>query len=137
LAEDSAQDAFIKAWQNIHRYQPKSPFRSWLYRIATNSAIDRLRRNQKTVDINNVKIKISKPGPEDQTISQERTVIIKNAVLSLPLASRSVIILREYEGLSYREIADTLNIPIGTVMSRLNYARKQLRKKLEIVLEIL
>ena len=62
--------------------------------------------------------------------------IIKNAVLGLPSASRAVIILREFENLSYREIAETLNIPIGTVMSRLNYARKQLRKSLSTLVEV-
>ena len=56
--------------------------------------------------------------------------------MDLPPASRSVLILREYEGLSYLEIADTLAIPLGTVMSRLNYARKQLRKSLEVLLEV-
>ena len=136
LAEDAAQDAFIKAWQNLHRYQPRSPFRNWLYRIATNTALDLLRRNRETVDIENVPIRTSQPGPEAMAVSQERAVMIQNAVLDLPPASRSVLILREYEGLSYLEIADILSIPLGTVMSRLNYARKQLRQSLEILLEV-
>jgi RNA polymerase sigma-70 factor (ECF subfamily) len=62
---------------------------------------------------------------------------VQQAVLALPTASRTVLVLREYEGLSYREIADTLNIPIGTVMSRLNYARKRLRESLAPYLEVL
>ena len=136
LAEDAAQDAFIKAWQNLHRYQPRSPFRNWLYRIATNTALDLLRRNRETIDIENVPVRTSQPGPEAMAVSQERAVLIQNAVLDLPPASRSVLILREYEGLSYLEIAEILSIPLGTVMSRLNYARKQLRHSLKILLEV-
>ena len=136
LAEDAAQDAFIKAWQNLHRYQPRSPFRNWLYRIATNTALDLLRRNRETVDIKNIPVRTSQPGPEAMAVSQERAVLIQNAVLDLPPASRSVLILREYEGLSYLEIAEILSIPLGTVMSRLNYARKQLRHSLKILLEV-
>jgi RNA polymerase sigma-70 factor (ECF subfamily) len=135
LAEDAAQDAFIKAWQNLHRYQPKAPFRNWVYRIATNAALDLLRRKRKTVDIDLIPMKSSSPSPEVAAEKTERAAFIKNAVLDLPPASRSVLILREYEGLSYREIADTLNIPLGTVMSRLNYARKQLRQSLAILQE--
>lgn len=60
---------------------------------------------------------------------------MRQAVLALPPASRAVLVLREYEGLSYREIAETLNIPIGTVMSRLNYARDRLRESLAPYLE--
>ena len=136
LAEDAAQDAFIKAWQNLHRYQPRSPFRNWLYRIATNTALDLLRRNRETIDIENVPVRTSQPGPEAMAVSQERAVLIQNAILDLPPASRSVLILREYEGLSYLEIAEILSIPLGTVMSRLNYARKQLRHSLKILLEV-
>ena len=61
---------------------------------------------------------------------QERTALVQNAILSLPDASRAVLVLREYEGLSYQEISSTLDIPLGTVMSRLNYARKLLKTKL-------
>jgi RNA polymerase sigma factor (sigma-70 family) len=136
LAEDAAQDAFIKAWQNLYRYQPRSPFRNWLYRIATNTALDLLRRRRETVDIDLVPIKTTQPGPEAVNLTQERAILIQNAVMDLSPASRSVLILREYEGLSYLEIADTLGIPLGTVMSRLNYARKQLRKSLEVLLEV-
>jgi RNA polymerase sigma-70 factor (ECF subfamily) len=135
LAEDAAQEAFIRAWRNIHRYQPRSKFRSWVYRIATNAALDVLRRQRENIDIDNVPLKSSRPTPEKAAEIGERAHFIKNAVLALPEASRSVIILREYEGLSYREIAEALDIPIGTVMSRLNYARKQLRKSLSPLME--
>lgn len=135
LAEDAAQEAFIRAWKNIHRYKPRSPFRNWVYRIATNAALDVLRRQRETVDIEDLPLKSQRPNPEVATQSGEEAIFIQQAILELPEASRKVIILREYEGFSYREIAETLEIPIGTVMSRLNYARKQLRQKLAPLLE--
>jgi RNA polymerase sigma-70 factor (ECF subfamily) len=67
--------------------------------------------------------------------TRERAARVQAAVLALPTASRSVLVLREYGGLSYREIAETLEIPVGTVMSRLNYARTQLRTSLTVYLE--
>ena len=73
----------------------------------------------------------TQPGPEALASQGERIALIQKAVISLPGACRSVLVLREYEGLSYQEIADTLEIPVGTVMSRLNYARKLLRERLE------
>ena len=75
-------------------------------------------------------------GPEETLEGQERLEQVRRAVLALPSASRAVMILREYEGLSYQEISLALDIPIGTVMSRLNYGRKQLRQTLASYLEV-
>jgi RNA polymerase sigma-70 factor (ECF subfamily) len=137
LAEDSAQEAFIRAWQHLPRYRPRSPFRNWLYRIATNVALDALRRERETVDVDSISLATHSDGPEAVMESRERGERVRQAVLALPPASRSVLVLREYEGLSYREIADTLGIPSGTVMSRLNYARNRLRESLAAELEAL
>ena len=135
LAEDAAQEAFIRAWMHLPKYRPEAPFRSWLYRIAINAALDVLRRERKTVDIDEIPLMTSKDGPEATMVQAEREEQIRQAVMALPDASRSVLVLREYEGLSYREIADVLGIPIGTVMSRLNYARNRLRAVLAPYLE--
>ena len=135
LAEDAAQEAFIRAWQHLPRYQPRSPFRNWLYRIATNVAMDVLRRERETVDIENVPLVATSLDPEIAVERYERAERVRQAVLALAPASRAVLVLREYEGLSYKEIADTLDIPAGTVMSRLNYARTQLREMLRVYLE--
>ena len=123
LAEDAAQEAFIRAWQHLPNYRPRSPFRNWVYRIATNVALDALRRERETVDIDALSLATLDAGPEATVEGKERDERVRQAVLVLPPASRAVLVLREYEGLSYREIAGTLGIPIGTVMSRLNYAR--------------
>jgi len=137
LAEDAAQEAFIRAWQHLPGYRPRSPFRNWVYRIATNVALDMLRRERETVDIDALSLAASDRGPEATVEGRERGEQVRQAVLALPPASRTVLVLREYEGLSYREIADMLGIPIGTVMSRLNYARNRLRESLTPYLEVL
>ena len=137
LAEDAAQEAFIRAWQNLPSYRPQSPFRNWVYRIATNAALDALRREREAVDIDALALANSDNGPEAVVEGAERGERVRQAVLALPPASRAVLVLREYEGLSYREIAETLGIPMGTVMSRLNYARNRLRESLAPYLEVL
>ena len=137
LAEDAAQEAFIRAWQHLPNYRPRSPFRNWVYRIATNTALDFLRRERESVDVDTLSLASSDGDPEAMVERGERSERVRQAVLALPPASRTVLILREYEGLSYREIADTLGIPIGTVMSRLNYARNRLRESLAPYLEVL
>ncbi len=136
LAEEAAQEAFLKAWQNLRRYNPRFAFRSWIYRIAINTALDALRRERPSVDIDAVPIAEQSDGPEASYEMQERSARVRQAVLGLPPVSRMALVLREYEGLSYREIADTLEVPLGTVMSRLSYARRQLREALQTDLEV-
>lgn len=137
LAEDAAQEAFIKAWDKLPSYRPHSAFRNWVYRIATNVALDVLRREKKQVDLDTVSLASAAEGPEASLEKAERSDLIKQAVLQLPAASRAVLVLREYEGLAYKEIADALDIPIGTVMSRLSYGRNLLRKALAAYRETL
>ena len=127
LAEDAAQEAFIRAWQHLPTYRPRPAFRNWVYRIAIKAARDVLRRERETVDVDDLSLSAPDPGPEAIVAGKEQGEHVQMAVLELPPASRTVLVLREYEGLSYREIAETLNIPMGTVMSRLNYARRRLQ----------
>ena len=133
VAEDAAQETFIRAWQNIASYRPQTSMRNWLYRIAFNAGMDMLRKEKRILptDIEDLPLADERPGPESQASQRERAALVQKAVLSLPDASRAVLVLKEYEGMSYHEIADALDIPIGTVMSRLNYARKLLKEKLE------
>jgi RNA polymerase sigma-70 factor (ECF subfamily) len=136
LAEDSAQEAFVRAWQHLPDYRPRSPFRNWVYRIATNVALDAARRKPDTVNLDAVPLVDPAVGPEAAVMRKERAELVRQAVIALPPASRLVLVLREYEGLSYREIAEVADIPIGTVMSRLNYARKTLCRSLALELEV-
>jgi len=139
IAEDAAQETFIRAWQNLPSYRPQTPFRNWLYRIAFNAGMDMLRKEKRILpdDIEDMNLTDGKPGLESLVSQNERTDMVQRAISSLPDASRAVLILREYEGLSYQEISSTLDIPVGTVMSRLNYARTLLKAKLEPQMSVL
>ena len=88
LAEDAAQEAFIRAWQHLPGYQPRSPFRNWVYRIATNVALDALRRERETVDVDTLSLAASDEGPETTLEGKERGERVRQAVLALPPASR-------------------------------------------------
>lgn len=137
-SEDAAQEAFIRAWQNLSSYHPQTSLRNWLYRIAVNAATDMLRKEKRILpdDIGDLHLADGRLGPESLASQKERTALVQAAIQSLPDTSRAVLVLREYEGLSYQEISSTLDIPIGTVMSRLNYARKLLKAKLETQLSV-
>jgi RNA polymerase sigma-70 factor (ECF subfamily) len=136
VAEDAAQETFIQAWLRLKSYRPGTSLRNWLYRIAVNSAIDMLRKEKRILPsaVEDLGLADPRPGPEALAASSERAEAVQQAILSLPEASRAVLVLREYEGLSYQEIAGTLDIPVGTVMSRLNYARNLLKERLAVQL---
>ena len=133
LAEDAAQDAFIRAWIHLPTFRPSTSLRNWLYRIAINAALDILRRDAKIagVDFETLPTPDPQAGPEAALLQKERKVAVQQAILALTDPCRSVLVLREYGGLTYQEIATALDIPLGTVMSRLNYARIQLKRSLQ------
>lgn len=129
LAQDAAQEAFIQAWLHLPSYRPQSPLRNWLYRIAVNVALDAIRR-QKSLqpeEIESLELSDPQESPEGLLVQKELARQVQSAIQSLPEACRVVLVLREFEQLSYQDIASTLDIPIGTVMSRLNYARERLK----------
>jgi RNA polymerase sigma-70 factor (ECF subfamily) len=132
LAEDAAQDAFIQAWLHLPSFRPGTSLRNWLYRIAVNAALDVIRREPKQpfADLETLSMPDPQAGPEAVLLQKERTLAVQEAILSLTESSRAVLVLREYGGLSYQEIATALDIPLGTVMSRLNYARDRLKELL-------
>jgi RNA polymerase sigma-70 factor (ECF subfamily) len=133
LAEDAAQEAFLRAWVHLSSFHLDSSLRNWLYRIAVNAALDVLRRKTEDSvgDEKMHRLTDQAPGPEAALIAKEQAAFLQQAMQSLPEASRSVLVLREYGELSYEEIATVLDIPMGTVMSRLNYARNRLRETLK------
>jgi len=142
-AEEAAQEAFLRAWQHLSGYQPGHPFRAWIFRIAINAALDALRREKPTLAIGDDADNEGwlpadgDPGPEEALESKQRAELVRKAVLRLPAPYRAPLVLREYGGLSYAEIAAALGIPLGTVMSRLNTARGQLTRSLAGLLEVL
>jgi RNA polymerase sigma-70 factor, ECF subfamily len=127
-AWDLAQECFFRAWRSIHRFQARSSFSTWLYRIAINVTIDSIRGqgHRKEVELNDA-IPSFLPDPG---VNYERAEIREQfhaALAQLTPEHRSVIILKEIEAMHYREIAEILNVSIGTVMSRLFYGRKKLQ----------
>jgi RNA polymerase sigma-70 factor (ECF subfamily) len=142
LAEDAAQEAFIRAWQRLPSYKPQHAFRAWVYRIAVNAALDVLRSRRPTGsldDLDGEQMPAAGNGlnqdPETLLDRRERAERVQRAVMALTPASRAVLVLREWGQLSYAEIADALSIPMGTVMSRLNAGRGQLRQSLAGMME--
>ena len=138
-ARDMAQDAFIKAYKTLERFGFRASFYTWLCRIAMNVCIDHLRKQKvRRADSFDEGIASKESGgvismehhrnDPSRTVERKRLYArIMDALEELPEAHKQVVVLRELEGLSYKEIAEVLDIPEGTVMSRLYYARKRLQ----------
>src|SRR5438105_3959182 len=141
-AEDVVQEAFLKAYQNLNRFQEQSKFYTWLVRIAVNEALMKLRRRRsdKTVsmdqDIETEEDTIPReiadwsPNPEQQFKQEELKEILQKTIQGLPAGFRTVFVLRDVEGLSTEETAEALDLSIPAVKSRLLRARLQLRERL-------
>jgi RNA polymerase sigma-70 factor, ECF subfamily len=132
-AQDLTQETFIRAYHALENYRGTARFYTWLYRITVNLCMDRFRRRalERAHAVTEEGIEKNSPAPDDVAIQRESNLAIRQAILSLPQDQRAVIILREIEGLSYKEIAQTMDVSIGTVMSRLYYARRRLREILK------
>ena len=130
-AWDLAQEGFLKAWHSIHLFEGRSSFYTWLYSITVNLAISSLRRKgrREEVELNDA-IPSFLPGPG---VNYQRTEIreqVNAALAKLSPEHRAVVVLKELEDLQYHEIAEVLNLSMGTVMSRLFYGRKKLQSML-------
>jgi RNA polymerase sigma-70 factor (ECF subfamily) len=143
-AWDLAQDSFVKAWKSIGRFRGQSSFYTWIYRIVMNVTIDWLRKKQVksgTEFDDSIQLKEVEPGsrtvPQAEALPSEhmeQTEIrgeIDKAIAQLSPEHRAVILMKEIEGMQYHEIAEALGCSIGTVMSRLFYARKKLQNLLK------
>jgi RNA polymerase sigma-70 factor (ECF subfamily) len=130
LAEDVAQDAFVRVWSRLSEFRPDGNFKAWLMRITTNTAIDAVRRRRPQVDIEDLPLQAPEQEPESAALSSERADVVRAALMRLPVHSRTILVLREYQSLSYQEIADLLEVPLGTVKSRLSDARRRLKAEL-------
>ena len=141
-AEDVVQDAFLKAYENLHQFQGQSKFYTWLVRIAVNEALMKLRRAKpgRVVSLDeDVKTEEDSlprevadwsPNPEQQYNQAELREILTKTIQGLPTTFRTVFVLRDVEGLSTEETAEALDLSIPAVKSRLLRARLQLRERL-------
>ncbi len=143
-AREVAQEAFIKAYRNLPGFRRDSSFYTWIYRITLNLAIDFQRKawRKRETTFEDVRLgpdEINATGPRpmgnpgEKLESKRLAETIHSAIDKLPADQRTAIILREIQGLSYKEIAETMGCAEGTVMSRLYYARKKLQEMLQDV----
>lgn len=134
---DVTQEVFIKVYNSLNRYSSEYKFSTWLYRIAHNAAIDYMRRNsvnQQSIEAENadgtyqLQIESSQPNPEQMRERSEWRTEIETVVKCLPTVYRELILLRHTQDLSYDEIAEVTNLPLGTVKNRLFRAREMMRE---------
>lgn len=136
-AEDVVQDAFVRAFLKLDTFQNNSQFFTWLYRIAFNSALSRMRRRKGVTSLDQAREDVGKEpvdqigGPDERMMRDERVQMVQVALHRLSDDHRSILVLREMEDHPYELIAEILQISIGTVRSRLSRARTQLRLVLE------
>ena len=136
LAQDIAQEAFVKAFKNIEKFRGDSSFYTWIYRIAINTAKNFLSskaRSSEVYDDEIMELKLSESAittenPENILEAEELRTKMMEAIQSLPDDIRTTLSLREFDGLSYEEIAKVQNCPIGTVRSRIHKGREILDK---------
>jgi RNA polymerase sigma factor (sigma-70 family) len=136
MAEDICQETFYKAYKSIHSFRDvEATFSTWLYTIARNSVLSELRKSRNsdvyledTVQIPVVSIERL---PEQELLRNEREVLVRQAINSLPEKQRSALILREYEQMDYNEIASILDLTVSSVKSLLFRARQSIRAELE------
>lgn len=138
-ALDLAQETFLRIYSNLRNFKLGQPFKPWLYRIATNLAIDLLRKRRPKVALDaplfadeplRLELVDEGPGPEEQQEQAELAAYLAQKVAELPANYRSVILLRHGHDLSYQEISEILRVPVSTVKTRLFRAREALRLKL-------
>lgn len=141
-ARDAAQEAFIAAYRNIGNFRGEAKVSSWLHRIAVNQCLTTKRRtktrsedflDEESHEEERVFIAAASLSPSNRTEQKERNVIVRQAVGSLPVDLRQVVVMKEFEDMTFQEISETLDIPLSTVKSRLYTALKQLRSKLDRV----
>jgi len=152
-AADACQDAWVRAWRALSNFRGDSAFGTWLHRIAVNAAIDAAQRrkrapmpysdlapaNAEDDGAANEKLEPSTPfahDPAQLALREERRLVVRNALATLPEHYRVALVLLDIEGYSYEEIAQTLKLPLGTVKSRINRARCSLRERLQDAREL-
>lgn len=141
-AKDISQEVFLRVYRYLDRFDGKSAFSTWLYRIAYNTCIDETRRRknkaaysidaQLETEDSSMKQQYTDPTPtpEAQVLSKERQKRLLSAIESLPPDYKTALILRDLEGLSYSEISETMGLALGTVKSRIARARSQLKERI-------
>lgn len=140
-AEDVVQESFLRVFKNLDRYDENQKFSTWIYRIATNLCIDRLRKRRPVYSLDAETDHEGLDGysmlpsddrtPESELLLSETQKLIRDAVETLPVKYKSIMILRYLQDLSLQEISEVLDLPVTTVKTRVHRGREYMRKKLE------
>lgn len=143
-AQDIVQDAFVMAFRKLHLFSGRSSFYTWLFQVARNVAISKLRSQKRPLSLDCraedspsgrvLDVEDRGPAPEDRLRREEDVELLRAALDRLAEEFRAILVLREMDELDYEQIAEVLSIPVGTVRSRLHRARAQLRSELEFLL---
>ena len=144
LAEDLAQEAFLRVYQARHRYEAEARFTTWLYRIATNLALNAIRDRKPVVSVDmptgregepaSSRLADSRPSVEQRMIESDRQRLIRQAIEALPGNQRAAVILHKYQEVDYQQIARVLGVSVSAVKSLLFRAYESLRVRLEPLL---
>ncbi len=139
-ARDIVQETLVQAFLKLESFEHRSAFYTWLYRIAFNVAVAQRRRRRGAVSMDHMPdanpISPAVEGPAERLDRKERCGQVRQAIAQLPPEYRTVLVLREIDGCDYETIAEILDLPIGTVRSRLHRGRLQLRETLRAVLAV-
>ena len=135
-AEDAAEESVIKLYYSMKKFRGQSSFSTWVYAVTRNTCLDIIRKNVKTrsdIDIEEVEYFVSshEGDPHEATERGQKVAFLKKTINSLPEENRKTLILREMDGYSYEEIAELLNISVGTVKSRISRAKERIRTEFE------
>jgi RNA polymerase sigma-70 factor (ECF subfamily) len=143
-AADIAQEAFVKGWRALSSFEGRAQFGTWIYRIAINACISDRRglKRRKATSLNSamgsgddgeggMDVADDAPEPVEQLVDNEKVKLVQEAIGELEHEFRTMIVLRDMEGRPYEEIAEVLEVPVGTVRSRLHRARQALKDKLK------
>lgn len=132
-SEDALQETFRKALHALPKYREENHFKSWLYRIGHNTALDLIRKRKKIVEMDEVMesgLTSDEAGPGEKIETRERAEAVREAVAALPELERDVVTLRMQADLSFKEIAEIVGAPLGTVLARMHKAKQRLKKQL-------
>jgi RNA polymerase sigma-70 factor (ECF subfamily) len=141
-AEDVVQETFLRVYTNLERYDENQKFSTWIYRIATNLCIDRLRKRKPSYSIDaemtdgegmdwHSMLASKDPGPDEELILSETQTNIREAIQTLPDKYKAVVILRYLHDMTLQEIGEVLDMPVTTIKTRVHRGREFLRKKLQ------
>ncbi|HJN18594.1 MAG TPA: sigma-70 family RNA polymerase sigma factor [Armatimonadota bacterium] len=147
LAADAVQDAYVRAYTSLHRFRRQSAFTTWLYRIVVNASLDAMRsrsRNPEPLTFagdedreqRNIDLADTSATPHHEAERRERQEIVLRSLQLLSEDHRTVLVLFDLEGLSYEEISEIVDVPLGTIKSRINRARLALRDVIKPHMEL-